>query len=176
MPLDNRGYGVRSPLCGRSTVAGARKAPSFQQLLFDRLFIWTSPRCVPGRASSTCSWPSTAPSKRASVELLDCADMETACGFLEALIEVVPYRVDTVLTENRAGPTARFRSHHSTAFAGAMASTTVTRAEPSRADQSDRWLGRAHEGNIRDATVSRCQTLGRPSAVVLIETCSYRQW
>ena len=60
-------------------------------------------------------------SKFAVVELVERADMRAAAAFLEALIEAVPYRIHTVLTDNgiqfadlpknRQGPTARFRGH-----------------------------------------------------------------
>jgi transposase-like protein len=60
-------------------------------------------------------------SKFAFVELVECADMQAATRFLEALAAAVPYRVHTVLTDNgiqfadlpknRKGPTARFRGH-----------------------------------------------------------------
>ena len=49
------------------------------------------------------------------------ADVRAAAAFLEALVEAVPYRIHTVLTDNgiqfadlsknRQGPTARFRGH-----------------------------------------------------------------
>jgi transposase InsO family protein len=60
-------------------------------------------------------------SKFAVVELVEKADMRAAAAFLEALVEAVPYRIHTVLTDNgiqfadlpknRQGPTARFRGH-----------------------------------------------------------------
>ncbi len=60
-------------------------------------------------------------SKFAVVELVERADMQAAAAFLEALVEAVPYRIHTVLTDNgiqfadlpknRQGPTARFRGH-----------------------------------------------------------------
>jgi transposase InsO family protein len=60
-------------------------------------------------------------SKFAVVELVEKADMQAAAAFLEALVEAVPYRIHTVLTDNgiqfadlpknRQGPTARFRAH-----------------------------------------------------------------
>src|SRR5947207_8716737 len=60
-------------------------------------------------------------SKFAFVTLYEKADRPTAVRFLEALIAVVPYRLDTVLTENgiqfadlpknRDGWTARYRVH-----------------------------------------------------------------
>jgi transposase InsO family protein len=60
-------------------------------------------------------------SKFAVVELVDKADMRAAAAFLETLVEAVPYRIHTVLTDNgiqfadlpknRQGPTARFRGH-----------------------------------------------------------------
>ena len=39
-------------------------------------------------------------SRFAFVQLLSCADMAAASGFLEALIEAVPYRIHIVLTDN----------------------------------------------------------------------------
>jgi transposase InsO family protein len=60
-------------------------------------------------------------SKFAFAQLHEAAAVKTAAGFLEALIEAVPYKVHTVLTDNgvqfgdmpsrRAGPTARYRLH-----------------------------------------------------------------
>ena len=60
-------------------------------------------------------------SKFVVVELVKKADMQAAAAFLEALVEAVPYRIPTVLTDNgiqfadlpknRQGPTARFRGH-----------------------------------------------------------------
>ena len=60
-------------------------------------------------------------SKFAVVELVEKADMRAAAAFLEALVEAVPYRIHTVLTDNgiqfadlpknRDGPTARMRGH-----------------------------------------------------------------
>jgi transposase InsO family protein len=60
-------------------------------------------------------------SKLVVVELVERADMRAAAAFLEALVEAVPYRIHTVLTDdgihfadlpkNRQGPAARFRGH-----------------------------------------------------------------
>ncbi len=60
-------------------------------------------------------------SKFAYAELHDKANRYTATAFLKALIEAVPYRIHTVLTDNgiqfcdlprhRSGPTARWRTH-----------------------------------------------------------------
>lgn len=60
-------------------------------------------------------------SKFAFVELRDRANTKTASSFLEALVEAVPYKIHTVLTDNgiqfadlprnRQGPTARLRGH-----------------------------------------------------------------
>jgi transposase InsO family protein len=60
-------------------------------------------------------------SKFAVVELVEKADMQAAAAFLAALVEAVPYRIHTVLTDNgiqfadlpknRQGPTARLRGH-----------------------------------------------------------------
>jgi transposase InsO family protein len=60
-------------------------------------------------------------SKSAYAELHTKADRLTATRFLEALIEAVPYKINTVLTDNgiqfcdlpkhRSGPTARWRTH-----------------------------------------------------------------
>ena len=60
-------------------------------------------------------------SKYAFVQLAKTANTVVACGFLEALVAAVPYKVHTVLTDNgiqfadlpknRLGPTARFRGH-----------------------------------------------------------------
>ncbi len=60
-------------------------------------------------------------SKFAFAQLHDKADRPTACAFLEALIEAVPYELHTILTDNgiqfadlpknRNGPTARLRVH-----------------------------------------------------------------
>jgi len=60
-------------------------------------------------------------SKFAVVELVEKADMQAAAAFLEALVEAVPYRIHTVLTDNgiqfadlpknRGGLTGRWRGH-----------------------------------------------------------------
>lgn len=60
-------------------------------------------------------------SKFAYAELHNRADRQTATAFLEAVIQVVPYKIHTVLTDNgiqlcdlpkhRSGPTARWRTH-----------------------------------------------------------------
>ena len=60
-------------------------------------------------------------SKFAFAELHKAASVKVAVGFLQALIEAVPYAIHTVLTDNgiqfgdlpsrRAGPTARYRVH-----------------------------------------------------------------
>jgi transposase InsO family protein len=60
-------------------------------------------------------------SKFAVVELVERANMQAAAAFLQALVEAVPYRIHTILTDNgiqfadlpknRQGPTARLRGH-----------------------------------------------------------------
>ncbi|WP_119423074.1 IS481 family transposase [Desertibaculum subflavum] len=60
-------------------------------------------------------------SKFAFAQLREVADVKTAAAFLRALIEAVPYKIHTVLTDNgvqfcdmpsrRSGPTARYRLH-----------------------------------------------------------------
>ena len=60
-------------------------------------------------------------SKFAFVQLVKTANMVTSCGFLEALVAAVSYKIHMVLTDNgiqfadlpknRSGPTARFRGH-----------------------------------------------------------------
>ena len=60
-------------------------------------------------------------SKFAYAELHDRANRHTATTFLKALLEAVPYKVHTILTDNgiqfcdlprhRSGPTARWRTH-----------------------------------------------------------------
>lgn len=60
-------------------------------------------------------------SKFAFAQLQEAANVKTAAGFLEALIDAVPYQIHTVLTDNgvqfcdmpsrRSGPTARYRLH-----------------------------------------------------------------
>jgi len=60
-------------------------------------------------------------SKFAFAQLHEAANVHTAAGFLEALIETVPYQIHTVLTDNgvqfcdlparRSGPTASYRLH-----------------------------------------------------------------
>ena len=60
-------------------------------------------------------------SKFAYAELHDKANRQTAAAFLRALIQLVPYTIHTVLTDNgiqfcdlpkhRSGPTARWRTH-----------------------------------------------------------------
>jgi transposase InsO family protein len=60
-------------------------------------------------------------SKFVVAELVEKADVRAATAFLEALVEAVPYRIHSILTDNgiqfadlpknRQGPTARFRGH-----------------------------------------------------------------
>ncbi len=60
-------------------------------------------------------------SKFAVVEFVEKADMRATAGFLETLLEAIPYRIHSVLIDNgiqfadllknRQGPTARFRGH-----------------------------------------------------------------
>ena len=60
-------------------------------------------------------------SKFAFAQLHQVANVKTAAGFLQALVQAVPYRIHTVLTDNgiqfgdaiqhRSGPTARNRVH-----------------------------------------------------------------
>ena len=60
-------------------------------------------------------------SKYAFAQLHPVANVKTTAGFLAALIEAVPYRIHTVLTDNgiqfcdapqhRSGPTTRNRLH-----------------------------------------------------------------
>jgi transposase InsO family protein len=60
-------------------------------------------------------------SKFAVARLADTADRQSAVAFLDAVIEAVPYRIHTVLTDNgiqfchppryRSGPTAQFSMH-----------------------------------------------------------------
>ena len=60
-------------------------------------------------------------SKFAFAQLHQAANVKTAAGFLEAVVEAVPYQIHTVLTDNgiqfgdavqhRSGPTARYRVH-----------------------------------------------------------------
>jgi len=60
-------------------------------------------------------------SKFAFVKLEESANIHTAAAFLKAIVEAVPYKVHTVLTDNgiqfcdlpsrRNGPTARLRMH-----------------------------------------------------------------
>ena len=60
-------------------------------------------------------------SKFAFAQLHEAANVRTAAAFLQALVEAVPYRIHTVLTDNgiqfgdaiqhRSGPTARYRVH-----------------------------------------------------------------
>jgi transposase-like protein len=74
-------------------------------------------------------------SKFAVVELVEKADMQAAAAFLEALVGAVPYRIHTVLTDNRiqfadlpkdrGGLKARWRGHPFIASVFVMASATV---------------------------------------------------
>ena len=60
-------------------------------------------------------------SKFVFAQLREAANVKSAVGFLQALIEAVPYTIHTVLTDNgiqfggmpsrRTGPTARYRLH-----------------------------------------------------------------
>ena len=61
---------------------------------------WTSPRCRPPRASSTCSSASTAPASSRSPSWSTRLTGVTAWEFLEHLLKAVPYRIHTILTDN----------------------------------------------------------------------------
>ena len=75
-------------------------------------------------------------SKFVFAQLHEAANVKSAVGFLQALIEAVPYTIHIVLTDNgiqfgdmpsrRTGPTARYRSHCSTASAASMVSSTAS--------------------------------------------------
>ena len=80
----------------------------------------TLPRCRRPKASSISSWPSTArPSSPSSRSFERRPNVSSA--FLVALIEAVPYKIHTVLTDNGIqftfppryadGPTARYMTH-----------------------------------------------------------------
>jgi len=65
--------------------------------------------------------PSTGRASSPSFSCYEKANVKTAVGFLEALLEAVPYEIHTVLTDNGiqfcdspqhpSGPTARYRLH-----------------------------------------------------------------
>jgi hypothetical protein len=77
--------------------------------------------------------------KFAFAQLHQAANVKTAAGFLRALLEAVPYRIHTVLTDNgiqfgdaiqhRSGPTARYRIHMCST--GSASSTASSIASPS---------------------------------------------
>jgi hypothetical protein len=68
----------------------------------------TSPRSAPRRASCACSWPSTARASSPSPARRE-RRQDGAAQFLRDLIEAVPYRVHTVLTDNGIQFTTRAR-------------------------------------------------------------------
>ena len=79
------------------------------------------PRFVPRKAGSILFVAVDRTSKFAHAELREKATRKIAAAFLQTLIEIVPYRVHTVLTDNgiqftdlpgnRTGPTARYSVH-----------------------------------------------------------------
>jgi hypothetical protein len=87
-------------------------------------------------------------SKFVVVELVEKTDVRAATAFLQALIEAVPYRIHTVLTDNgiqfpdlpknRQGPTARFRGQY---LPGPRNRTSPHKTQPSL----DQRAGRTHE-------------------------------
>ena len=93
-------------------------------------------------------------SKFAVVELVEKADMRAAAAFLQALIEAVPYRIHTVLTDNgiqfadlpknRQGPTARFRGHP---FDRLCLLHGIEHSADQTQPSLDQRAGRAHEPN-----------------------------
>src|SRR4051812_25452533 len=93
--------------------------------------------------------------------LYEAANVKSAAGFLQALIEAVPYTIHIVLTDNgiqfgdmpsrRTGPTARYRLHMSTASAASMVSSTPHQAEPSLDQRSGRADEPHHQGSHRSA-------------------------
>ena len=91
-------------------------------------------------------------SKFVFAQLHEAANVKSAVGFLQALIEAVPYTIHIVLTDNgiqfgdmpsrRTGPTARYRLHM---FDHASAQTWY-RAPPHQTEPSlDQRSGRADE-------------------------------
>lgn len=72
-------------------------------------------------ANSIYSWRSTGLRSSPFARLAHTADGQSAAEFLDAVIEAVPYRIHTVLTDNgiqfcqparyRSGPTAQFSMH-----------------------------------------------------------------
>ena len=60
----------------------------------------TSPKSAPPRASSISSSPSTGPRSSPSSNCIEKATTAVAADFLRALIQAVPYKVHTVLTDN----------------------------------------------------------------------------
>jgi transposase InsO family protein len=96
------------------------------------------------------------------VELVEKADMQAAAVFLEALVEAVPYRIHTVLTDNgiqfadlpknRQGMTARFRGHpfDRTCYVHAIEHRLTKPNHPWTNGQVERM-----NRTIKDATVKR---------------------
>src|SRR6476660_1243939 len=84
--------------CRRSTATSPIGASS--RATRSATSISTSPRSGPSRASSTCSSPSTALRSSPFVELHEKATTRVSADFLRRLLEAVPYKVHTVLTDN----------------------------------------------------------------------------
>ncbi len=91
-------------------------------------------------------------SKFAFVRLEESATVETASAFFQQLIDALPYRIHTVLTDNgiqfgdlpsrRNGPTARLCVH---LFDRVCAANGVEHRNTRAQSSVDQWPSRAHE-------------------------------
>ena len=85
-------------------VAGGRRRSLRQaensRLTRSAIFISTSPKSEPRRANSICSLQSTEPRSSPSSNCMRKWLARTAGDFLRRLIDAVPYKVHTVLTDN----------------------------------------------------------------------------
>ena len=101
--------GTASAVCPRSRMTS--RGPSASPATRSATSTSTSPSCAPRRASSTSWSRSTAPPSSPQpvlgpakpdpgARLADKANVHTASDVLTALIEAVPYRIHTVLTDN----------------------------------------------------------------------------
>ena len=94
--------------------------------------------------------------------VVENADMRATAAFLETLLEAIPYRIHSVLTDNdiqfadllknRQGPTARFRGHpfDRLCFLHGIEDRLTKPNHPWTKGQVERM-----NGTIKDATVKR---------------------
>ena len=122
----------------------------------------TSPRCRPPRASSTSMSPSIARANSPSCRSVRKTGRTSAAAFLTALIEAVPYKIHTVLTDN--GIQFTFPPAIRRWSDGALRDAHVRHALPGERHRAPAYQGEAPWTNgqvermnrtIKEATVQR---------------------